>query len=131
MDYDRRYILFLSLFNQKADYYTCHEVMEELWLEEGRDLFYQGLLQVAVGFYHLQNQNLGGAEKLLTLALEKLDPYPRIRQGIALQSFKEQVAYVLQQMTTRNQGDVDVSSVKIQVVDPRLKRYVEEEDGKS
>lgn len=122
--YDRRYILFLYLFNLKADYYECHEVLEELWLEEGRDLFYQGLLQVAVGLHHLQNQNQGGAEKLLILALEKLESYPSIWQGIVLQSFREQVAHYLEHFRYRNSADVAFYPLKIQIGDPELKKYV-------
>lgn len=34
--------------------------------------FLQGLLQVGVGFYHLQNRNYTGAKNLLTAGLEKL-----------------------------------------------------------
>lgn len=76
-DYPRLYIDFLYYFNEKQDYYECHEVLEELWLEEGRERFYQGLLQVAVGLYHQQNGNRGGTIKLWTAALEKLASYPQ------------------------------------------------------
>ena len=58
--------------------------MEELWLEEGRNPLYQGLLQVAVGLYHHHNGNTSGSKKLLTLALEKLMAYPEEALGINL-----------------------------------------------
>ena len=37
---DRRYsplfVKFIHHFNGDRDYYECHEVLEELWMEEGR-----------------------------------------------------------------------------------------------
>lgn len=48
-------------------YFACHETLEELWLAEkgGLRRFYQGLLQVGVGLYHLQRGNERGALILL------------------------------------------------------------------
>lgn len=71
--YDPLYVAFLAYFNRERDYFECHEVMEQLWLEEGRNPLFQGLLQVAVGLYHHENGNLGGGVKLLTAALKKLE----------------------------------------------------------
>lgn len=84
MDYDPLYIEFVYYFNERRDYFECHEVLEELWLKEARSLLYQGLLQVAVGLYHHRNGNLGGAVKLFAGALAKLEPYPPDALGIDL-----------------------------------------------
>lgn len=70
--YDELYIRFLYEFNQTRDFFECHEVMEQLWLENGRNLVLQGLLQIAVGLYHHHNGNPNGAIKLLSAGLEKL-----------------------------------------------------------
>ena len=72
MAYHELYVAFLYYFNIEKDYFECHEVMEELWLEERRDPFWQGLLQVAVGLYHHENDNISGAIKLFSQSLEKL-----------------------------------------------------------
>ncbi|OCT11990.1 hypothetical protein A8709_29475 [Paenibacillus pectinilyticus] len=82
--YDRLYVAFLYYFNDQRDYFECHEVMEELWLEEGRNPLYQGLLQIAVGLYHHGNGNPSGSIKLFTAGLEKLAPYPERILGINL-----------------------------------------------
>jgi predicted metal-dependent hydrolase len=71
---DPKYLAFISLFNRDRDYFECHEVMEELWLEEGRNPVLQGLLQAAVGLYHWDNNNRSGAVKLMTAARSKLAP---------------------------------------------------------
>jgi predicted metal-dependent hydrolase len=83
-EYDRLYVAFLYYFNDQRDYFECHEVMEELWLEEGRNPLYQGLLQIAVGLYHHLNGNPSGSIKLFSAGLDKLAPYPAHTLGIDL-----------------------------------------------
>ena len=46
--------------------------------------FFQGLIQVAVGFYHLGNGNAGGARSLLRRSLARLAPYPPCYAGVEL-----------------------------------------------
>lgn len=82
--YEPLYVQFLYLFNVERDYYECHEVLEELWLERGRPLVYQGLLQAAVALYHYNKGNLAGARKLLRAAKDKLEAYPNQTLGIDL-----------------------------------------------
>ena len=45
-------------FNE-GEFYKCHEYLEEAWMQEPHRVrsLYQGILQVGVGFYHLQNGN--------------------------------------------------------------------------
>ena len=94
-DFDPKFVRFLVLFNRDRDYYDCHDVMEELWLEEGRNRFWQGLLQVAVGLHHYGNRNYTGAAKLLRAALEKLDGYADTEAGIDVKRLREEAAAVL------------------------------------
>lgn len=75
MHYDPLYIEYLYYFNIAEDFFECHEVMEHLWLEEGRSPLYQGLLQVAVGLHHHQHDNISGAIKLFSAGLNKLKPF--------------------------------------------------------
>lgn len=42
-DYEPLYIDYLIYFNRDQDYFECHEVLEELWLECDRDPLYKGL----------------------------------------------------------------------------------------
>ena len=62
-------------------YYECHETLEDVWRGTrgpARD-FFQGLIQISVGFYHLRNGNLPGGESQLHKGLKRLagygDPY--------------------------------------------------------
>jgi len=64
----------VRLFNQQQ-FFECHEVLEDLWrpLPPGADkTFLQGLIQIAVGFHHLQNQNYIGARNKIREGLQKL-----------------------------------------------------------
>lgn len=63
-------------FNQK-EFYPCHDTLEALWMEssEPDKTFYQGILQVAVGCYHLNNNNWRGAVILLGEGTRKLSNY--------------------------------------------------------
>jgi predicted metal-dependent hydrolase len=75
-------------------FYECHDTLEELWSGvrgASRD-FFQGLIQVAVGFYHLGNGNRVGAERLLGRALRRLDRYPAAYAGLDLGALRSSVA---------------------------------------
>jgi predicted metal-dependent hydrolase len=63
----------------RGEFFECHESLEEAWMQEsGRVRYlYQGILQVGVGFYHLQNGNWRGATGLLrngTTRLKEFEP---------------------------------------------------------
>ncbi|MDV2996326.1 MAG: hypothetical protein N4J56_005980 [Chroococcidiopsis sp. SAG 2025] len=70
-------------FNQ-GQFYACHDTLEALWMEatEPEKTFYQGVLQVAVGLYHLGNNNWHGAVILLGEGVKRLDRYPSAYSGI-------------------------------------------------
>jgi predicted metal-dependent hydrolase len=63
----------------RGEFYECHEYLEEAWMREPRRVrfLYQGILQVGVGFYHLQNGNWRGATGLLhngAVRLKEFEP---------------------------------------------------------
>ncbi|KAK9290339.1 hypothetical protein L1049_008506 [Liquidambar formosana] len=63
----------VALFNNR-DYYRCHDFLEALWnnAEEPIRTLIHGILQCAVGFHHLFNQNHRGAMMELGEGLCKL-----------------------------------------------------------
>lgn len=74
-------------------FFECHDTLEELWSGvrgPSRD-FFQGLIQVAVGFHHLGNHNLVGAERLFERALKRLEGYPREYGGLDLGALRADV----------------------------------------
>lgn len=75
----------IALFNQ-GRYYDCHDVLEALWMEADptEKPFYQGILQIAVGLYHLSNHNWQGAAILLGEGTNRLRPYEPSYLGVAV-----------------------------------------------
>lgn len=63
-------------FNRQ-EFYACHDTLEEIWMDsiEPDKKFYQGILQISVGCYHLSNGNWKGAVILLGEGLRKLVEY--------------------------------------------------------
>ena len=73
----------IRLFND-GEFFHCHEVLEEAWkLERGpRRLFLQGLIHIAVGFYHSQQGNAAGAVRQLRKGIGKLAAYLPSYEGV-------------------------------------------------
>ncbi|WP_019424301.1 MULTISPECIES: DUF309 domain-containing protein [unclassified Paenibacillus] len=122
--YDCLYVQFIKLFNEKRDYYACHDVMEELWLEEGRKPLLQGLLQIAVGLYHFQNGNHRGAIKLLEAALDKLSLHPEYIMGIHLEKLRHDAGEMLA-LLLRSPELPPFCDLTIVIADERLQQEVD------
>ena len=54
--------------------------------------FFQGLIQAAVGFYHLGNGNREGARRLFDRALARLERYPPRYAGVDAGPLRASVA---------------------------------------
>jgi predicted metal-dependent hydrolase len=76
------------LFNAHL-FFEVHEVLEAQWAQEHGEekRFLQGLIQVAVAFYHRERGNLRGALSLLHDGMEKLAPYRPAFHRVELQAF--------------------------------------------
>lgn len=75
----------VELFNQ-GEYYDCHEVIEDAWNEEPAPvrIMYQGVLQLGVACYHVQNKNWRGAMKLLERGMPKVKRFAPHCMGLDL-----------------------------------------------
>ena len=84
---DPHYQGFFTCFN-RGEYYEAHDVLEQLWLrtEDANRNFFQGLIQIAGAFVHLQKQflnpqhpkhgrRLRPAVRLFDLARRNLQPF--------------------------------------------------------
>jgi predicted metal-dependent hydrolase len=80
----------IKQFNQR-EFYACHDTLEALWMEaaEPDKTFYQGILQVAVACYHLDNYNWRGAVILLGEGIRKLRDYQPDYQEINVTNLME------------------------------------------
>jgi predicted metal-dependent hydrolase len=85
---DERFHRGIQEFN-RGSFFEAHDVLEDLWHEyrETDRSFLQGLIQVAVGLYHLEHRNYKGARSQLSKGIAKLRQYGSHHQGIDLQDF--------------------------------------------
>ncbi|MEM7793239.1 MAG: DUF309 domain-containing protein [Cyanobacteria bacterium P01_C01_bin.118] len=73
----------IEQFNQ-GEYYACHDTLEAIWMDAKtmNKGFYQGILQIAVGLYHLTNLNWQGAAILIGEGIHRLNGYEDNYGGI-------------------------------------------------
>ncbi|MCS6830292.1 MAG: DUF309 domain-containing protein [Armatimonadota bacterium] len=92
-----------------GEYFECHEVLEELWREEHTSLrlFYQGILQVAVGCYHLtaRHNRRGGMNKLRA-GLVKLQQFPAVMGLLDVEDLRQQVRALLEQVESMSDEEI-------------------------
>jgi CheY-like chemotaxis protein len=73
-------------FNRR-EFYACHDSIELVWVDEPGDvrLMYQGILQISVAFYQVQQGNWPGMVKMMARGKGKLLPFLPRCQGIDLE----------------------------------------------
>lgn len=72
--YPLEYYEFFVKFNE-GDYYTCHDLLEEIWMTDKENLFIKGLLQMTVALYHYSYGNVKGARSMMKVAHQYLQSY--------------------------------------------------------
>ncbi|MCC5656522.1 DUF309 domain-containing protein [Nostoc sp. XA010] len=80
-----------------GQFYACHDTLEALWIEAGEPekTFYQGILQISVALYHLENRNWRGAVILLGEGSNRLRRYPSSYSGVDVDELLSQSAVLL------------------------------------
>ncbi|WP_306766043.1 DUF309 domain-containing protein [Paenibacillus sp. IHB B 3415] len=120
MAYEPLYLEYLIYFNRDRDYFECHEVLEELWLEQQRDPLYKALLQVAVGLYHFRNANVRGGRIMLRQSYEALRNYPAVTLGIDLAKLVQEVGEYAARLEAYEEQPFPYYDLTIRIVDPVL-----------
>jgi hypothetical protein len=100
--YPEAYIRFLAEYHGTRDYFECHEILEEHWKKHADDPLaelWHGLIQIAVGQYHLRRGNREGARKMLRSAWDRL-PEPLLNEagldGAMLRAWLDEAASLLE-----------------------------------
>ena len=93
----------------RGEFFECHEFLEEAWMQEsGRIRYlYQGILQVGVGFYHLQNGNWRGATGLLRNGTTRLKEFEPVTLGVDVTKLVRESEHCLQQLETLGRERID------------------------
>jgi len=91
------YTSFFELFNQEK-YFEAHEVLEDLWQKEKGENrhFYQGLIQIAVVFVHIQRGNKKGALNLYQKARIHFEGYPSSYLGVNVSKILQDVPHAIE-----------------------------------
>jgi len=97
----------IEKFNS-GEYYDCHDILEDVWFDiRGPSRkFYQGLIHLAVGFYHiLKRKNPNGAISQLTKGKEKLSAYLPQFQGVELTDLLGKINTCITEITKIKNGE--------------------------
>lgn len=84
MKYPEEYYQFFVTFNE-GDYYTCHDLLEEIWMSDKQNHFLKGLLQMSVAIYHYEYGNVKGARVMMEAARVYLESYRPKHWGLNLE----------------------------------------------
>ncbi|MFY4775497.1 DUF309 domain-containing protein [Metabacillus sp. RGM 3146] len=83
-DYPEEYYQFFVHFNE-GDYYTCHDLLEEIWMTDKSNLFLKGLLQMSVAIYHYEYGNVSGARLMMNAGKKYIQRYRPAFWGVDLE----------------------------------------------
>lgn len=80
------YLEFIERFNQEK-FFEAHEILEALWRTEKGDVrdYYQGLIQIAAAFVHIQKGTPEGAKRLIATATKYLEKFRPAFMGLDLE----------------------------------------------
>ncbi len=92
--YPLEYYEFFVKFNE-GDYYTCHDLLEEIWMTDKDNYFLKGLLQMVVAMYHYGYGNVKGARLMMTAGHRYIQKYRPFYWGVDLEEVNEFMAECL------------------------------------
>lgn len=103
-------------------YFEAHDTFEEIWMDErGEDVrFYQGLVQLATGFYHLRMDNLKGAESQLNKGVVKLEKYKPEYRKLELTELLNQVVVCVDSIQKNQSNDSFFAQIESKI--PKMHR---------
>ena len=108
----------MQAFNDRR-FYDAHEFWEELWLEYKLEdaNFIQGLIQLAVSYFHLFNNNLNGARSMIAKCLVKFENF-ELDRGMNVNELKEKIKQVQEHFNniTDNSDIIDSYILTLKVI---------------
>lgn len=104
----------IELFN-KREFYDCHEILEAVWKKQAepeRQLT-QGIIQIAVAYYHALRGNKAGAIKLLTRGIPRVKPFLPGTAGLLLDQFLKDVESDLTSLLSSEDKELIIPAISI------------------
>jgi uncharacterized protein len=108
----------LEMFNHQ-EFYACHDRLEVMWMDASypEKTFYQGLLQIAVGLYHLGNRNWNGSKILLGEGISRLRDFQPEYMGVNVTKLIQESANLLGIMQKSGKEELDSLTLKLPEID--------------
>jgi uncharacterized protein len=108
--YPKQYGEGIQHFNA-GRYFDAHEVWEEIWLRAAGEskLFYQMLIQAAVGLHHFERGNVRGARGMHDNVIEKLSRLPSSFMSLDLVRFASDFRACLAELIEKNNETATLS----------------------
>lgn len=105
----------LEEFNRQ-EFYACHDTLEALWMDALHPLrlFYQGVLQLAVAYYHLKNHNWKGCVILLSTGIQRLEYFAPEYLGIDVEVLLESSSACLEAL--QELGQTQIQAFDLQTI---------------
>lgn len=84
------YLKFIEIFQNERDFFECHEILEEIWVEETkcetRKHVAINLLLISVGLLHWRNKNFKGAVQVLENSLNNYEEVSFLIEDLGIDS---------------------------------------------
>lgn len=108
----------INLFNN-SDFFEAHDHFEEMWVNAGRDdkKFYQSLVQLSVGSFHLVSKNYKGALSQYCKGTSKLVEYIPDYKGINTRKLLKEIRILMKDLNEF--FDEKISNVELEKI-PRI-----------
>lgn len=100
------------------EYFDCHETLEELWKdykESDREAI-QGIIQLAVGYYHLKRGNKPGALKLFERGSARVDKFAPVWQQRDLSDVLQEVNQLKEILSGPHACNLVLENVRFPVI---------------
>jgi len=117
--YPEAYINFLVYFHGNRDYFECHDVLEEHWQKnDEHKAVWNGLIKLAVAFYHYRRHNFIGALKLMNKSLTILSNEPEALESLGLDP--DRLLLTLKEQLKAIKEDQPYASINLPILDEKL-----------
>ena len=104
---------FVHEFNEKRDFFECHELFEAAWKAESEEplkSFYKAMVQVATAQFKINQGFMSGFRKLYGFCFGVLESLPDVYQGIRIDALRRDFTAQLNQLP--EQDKIEAGSYK-------------------
>lgn len=104
----------IALFNE-CDFFSAHDFFEDIWMEtSGNEKeFFQGLVQISVGCYHLICGNLKGAKSQLSKGNTKLKRFEPELYNINLISLNKKIELLINNINSNTIINQEIPTIEL------------------